>query len=81
MAFFPLSYESLKKSDLEVSLDDYLSENTSHFSSDPKLAGYYNSRAKAVGSPVKKESMKDEAEKALKVAKRRATKVAEELAS
>jgi hypothetical protein len=41
------------------------------------VAGYY----KAAGSPVKKESMREEAEKALKVAKRRATKAAEEATS
>jgi len=62
------SYDGLKKGDLEVSLDEYLSENATQFSTDPKVAPYYNSRAKAIGSPVKKEAPE------LKVAKRRATK-------
>jgi hypothetical protein len=73
------SYESLKKSELELSLDEYLSDNASSLSSDPKLAPYYQSRAKAAGSPVKKEPVKEEVEKALKVTKRRATKAAEDL--
>ncbi len=49
------SFDGLKKADLEVSLDDYLAERGDQFSSNPKIAGYYNSRAKATGSPVKKE--------------------------
>ncbi|UNI15719.1 hypothetical protein JDV02_002225 [Purpureocillium takamizusanense] len=77
------NYESLKKSDLESALDEFIAEHTTRFSNRPDLQGYFNSRSKALGSPVKKEreSFKDEAEKALKVAKRRVTKVAEELTS
>ncbi|KAL3952941.1 hypothetical protein ACCO45_012884 [Purpureocillium lilacinum] len=77
------NYESLKKSDLESALDEFIAEHTTRFSNRPDLQGYFNSRSKALGSPVKKEreSLKDEAEKALKVAKRRVTKVAEELTS
>lgn len=66
------SYESLKKTDLELSLDEYLAENSTQFSGDSKLAGYYQSRARTVGSPVKKEAPE------LKVAKRRQTKSAED---
>lgn len=73
------SYDSLKKADLEASLDEFLSEHASTLSSDPKLAPYYSSRAKASGSPVKKETVKDDAEKALKVTKRRATRVTDEI--
>ncbi|KAL1835278.1 hypothetical protein VTK73DRAFT_5842 [Phialemonium thermophilum] len=67
-------YENLKKSELEAQLDDYLSENSARFSSDSKLSGYYTSRARMAGSPVKKEAPE------LKVSKRRQTKAPEELA-
>ncbi len=50
------SYDGLRKGDLEVSLDEYLSEKAPQFSSDPKFAPYYASRAKAIGSPIKKEA-------------------------
>lgn len=62
------SYESLKKSDLEVQLDDYLAGHQAQFASDSKLAGYYSSRARTIGSPVKKDAPE------LKVSKRRTTK-------
>ncbi|KAI4861407.1 hypothetical protein F4820DRAFT_68384 [Hypoxylon rubiginosum] len=71
------SYESLKKSELELALDEYLAENSSTFSSDPKLANYYSSRARTVGSPVKRDAVDGPGER-LKVARRRATKAAEE---
>ncbi|KAI2602086.1 hypothetical protein GGR54DRAFT_554545 [Hypoxylon sp. NC1633] len=71
------NYESLKKPELELALDEYLAENSSTFSSDSKLANYYSSRARTVGSPVKKDA--DGPIEKLKVAKRRATKVAEEV--
>ncbi|KAF4121061.1 hypothetical protein GMORB2_2547 [Geosmithia morbida] len=76
------SYENLKKAELEVALDEYLAEHTTRFSSRSELFGYYNSRSKALGSPVKKEgAVKDEAEKAVKVARRKASKAAEEIAN
>jgi hypothetical protein len=71
------NYESFKKPELELALDEYLAENSSQFSSDPKLAPYFSSRAKAVGSPIKKDA--DAAVEKLKVAKRRATKATEEV--
>ncbi|TDZ53926.1 hypothetical protein CTRI78_v006731 [Colletotrichum trifolii] len=49
-------YENQKKADLEVTLDEYLAENATKFSTEPKLVPYYNSRAKAAGSPVKREA-------------------------
>ncbi|KAL0942420.1 uncharacterized protein CTRU02_200306 [Colletotrichum truncatum] len=49
-------YESQKKADLEVTLDEFLAENATKFSTEPKLVPYYNSRAKAAGSPVKREA-------------------------
>lgn len=65
------SYESFKKAELEVALDEYLAEHAARFSSRSNLAGYYNSRSKALGSPVKRESgVKDEGEKP-KVTKRK----------
>ncbi|KAH9906724.1 hypothetical protein F4778DRAFT_593440 [Xylariomycetidae sp. FL2044] len=73
------NYESLKKSELELALDEYLSENSTTFSSDPKLANYYNSRAKAIGSPIKKDV--DGSLDKLKVSRRRATKVMEDTVS
>jgi hypothetical protein len=75
------SYESLKKSDLETALDDFIAQHSSRLSSRSDLAGYFKSSSKASASPVKKESIKDDVEKSLKVVKRRATKTAEELAS
>ncbi|KAG5953353.1 hypothetical protein E4U53_005897 [Claviceps sorghi] len=79
----PNSYESLKKSDLEVALDDFIAENSSRLADRPDLASYFNSRSKALGSPVKKEreSVKDDAERPLKVAKRRVAKAIEDMVS
>jgi hypothetical protein len=76
------SFETFKKTDLEVALDDYLEENSARFSSNPDVSGYFNSRSKALGSPVKKEiPAKEEVVTALKVAKRRVTKAAEDIAN
>lgn len=71
-----LSYESLKKSDLETALDDFIAQHSDRLAKRSDLSSYFASRAKALGSPVKKES---DVEKTLKVAKRRVTKVAEEI--
>ncbi|CAN8105759.1 unnamed protein product [Discula destructiva] len=46
--------DGLKKNDLEVALDDYLTENQS-YSLNPKAAPFYQSRARATGSPLKKD--------------------------
>ncbi|KAI1463858.1 uncharacterized protein F4812DRAFT_224743 [Daldinia caldariorum] len=72
------NFESLRKPELELALDEYLAENSSAFSSDPKLAGYYSSRARTTGSPVKRDAPDGVVER-LKVAKRRVTKTAEEI--
>ncbi|SPO06624.1 uncharacterized protein DNG_09315 [Cephalotrichum gorgonifer] len=74
------NYESLKKAELEVALDKYLSQNATTFSSEPKVAGYFQSQAKARGSPVKREpAASDEADtKPIRVTKRRVTKAPEE---
>lgn len=67
------SFESLKKVDLEAALDRYLTQHASAFASDPKVAGFFASQAKARGSPVKRESV-DDAGRPLRVAKRRTTR-------
>ncbi|KAI1188124.1 hypothetical protein F5B17DRAFT_289631 [Nemania serpens] len=70
--------DSLKKVELELALDEYLAENTSTFQSDPKLANYYASRARTIGSPIKKDV--DAPAERLKVStRRRVTKAAEEI--
>ncbi len=72
----------MKKTDLEAYLDEYITDNSDSFNADPTigplLTGYFQSRAKASGSPVKKEAPVDD--KPLKVSRRRVTKVAEEIA-
>lgn len=76
------SYESFKKPELELALDEHLADNSTQFSSDPKLAPYYSSRARTIGSPVKRDSTASEgAIEKLKVAKRRVTKAIEEAPS
>ncbi|ATY62536.1 hypothetical protein A9K55_008312 [Cordyceps militaris] len=76
-------YKDYKKSDLEVALDDFISQHASRFSSNSDLTGYFTSRSKALGSPIKKEkdAIKEEVEKGFKVAKRRVTKAADEIAA
>ncbi|KAH8893390.1 cytochrome P450 [Thozetella sp. PMI_491] len=70
--YVPVRYESLKKTELETTIDEYISENADQYSSDPKLQPYFASRARTAGSPVKKEAPE------LKVSKRR-TKAADEI--
>ncbi|EHK41286.1 uncharacterized protein TrAtP1_004729 [Trichoderma atroviride] len=76
------NYDGLKKSELETALDEFIAGNSSRFNSRSDLSGYFNSRSKAMGSPVKRESkepIKEELEKGIKTIKRRATKAAEDL--
>ncbi|KAI1751744.1 hypothetical protein F4782DRAFT_547464 [Xylaria castorea] len=73
------NYDSLKKVELELVLDEYLAENAATFQLDPKLANYYASRARTVGSPIKKDI--DGPVEKLKVSRRRVTKVIEEPAA
>ena len=72
MANATRSYEALKKTELEVLLDEYISDNLDQFSLDPKLQNYFASRNRMSGSPVKKETLD------LKVSRRR-TRMAEEV--
>lgn len=62
----------MKKNDLELQLDEYISDHASQFQSDPKFSSYFSSRARTVGSPIKREAPE------LKVSKRRATKATED---
>ncbi|KAL2073764.1 hypothetical protein VTL71DRAFT_11090 [Oculimacula yallundae] len=72
-------YDGLKKTELEVALNDYLTENASQFSSDAQLAPFYKGRGGS--SPVKKEaaSVVSDIESKVKSVRRRVTKAAEEL--
>ncbi|KAG5932610.1 hypothetical protein E4U60_005108 [Claviceps pazoutovae] len=76
-------YESLKKVELEIALDEFIAENAVRLAHRPDLTSYFNSRSKALGSPVKKEreTVKEEIERPLKIAKRRVTKAVEDLIS
>ncbi|KAI1133437.1 hypothetical protein F5Y10DRAFT_260319 [Nemania abortiva] len=70
------NYDALKKVELELALDEFLAENTATFQSDPKLANYYASRARTIGSPIKKDV--DGPVDKPKIARRRVTKAPEE---
>jgi hypothetical protein len=73
------SYDGLKKTEVEVALDDYLTQNASTYSSETRLAPFYRRRSES--SPVKKEvtSALSDAEKQVKSVRRRVTKAAEDL--
>ncbi|KAI0456980.1 hypothetical protein F5B21DRAFT_120491 [Xylaria acuta] len=73
------NYDALKKVELELALDEFLAENAATFQLDPKLANYYASRARTIGSPIKKDI--DGPVEKLKVARRRVTKAIEEPAA
>jgi hypothetical protein len=74
-----ISYDGLKKTEIEVGLDEYLSENATQFSDEKRLAPFYKTRGR--GSPVKKEmvALASDIESTVKSVKRRVTKAAEEL--
>ncbi|KAK8099176.1 cupin -type protein [Apiospora kogelbergensis] len=67
------NYESFKKAELELALDEFLAENSTQFIADPKFAPYYSSRNRAAGSPIKRD-LDDKP----RVSKRRLTKAIEE---
>ncbi|KAJ2969459.1 hypothetical protein NUW58_g9985 [Xylaria curta] len=67
------NYDALKKVELELALDEFLAENAATFQLDPKLANYYASRARTIGSPLKKDV--DAPVERLKVARRRVNAV------
>lgn len=67
------SFESFKKAELELALDEYLAENSTQFMADPKFAPYFSSRNRAAGSPLKRDL-----DEKPRVSKRRMTKALEE---
>ncbi|KAK4168090.1 hypothetical protein QBC43DRAFT_128041 [Cladorrhinum sp. PSN259] len=70
------NYEKLLKTDLEAAIDSYVTSNLAIFQTNPKLRDYFKSRARAEGSPVKREPLAYEP----KLSKRRqSTKLAEEV--
>ncbi|GAB1315067.1 Rho termination factor N-terminal domain-containing protein [Madurella fahalii] len=69
-------YEGLRKSDLELVLDEYLSEHATQYQSNPKFNDYFKSRARAGGSPIKKEIAPPPE---MKPSRRRSTKPTEEI--
>ncbi|KAL2191955.1 hypothetical protein L209DRAFT_673762 [Thermothelomyces heterothallicus CBS 203.75] len=69
------NYESYKKTELELAIDEHLSENVARYQADPRFQDYFKSRARAGGSPIKKESL---AGPDLKPSRRRAPKPVEE---
>jgi hypothetical protein len=70
----------LKKTELEVELEDYLNKNKSQYQNDSRFTSFYGKR-RSESSPVKKEvaSALSDMETAVKSVRRRATKAAEEL--
>ncbi|KAG0646894.1 hypothetical protein D0Z07_6200 [Hyphodiscus hymeniophilus] len=75
-----LSHEGLKKTELEVELEDYLTKNKSQYLNDTRFSSFYNKR-RSESSPVKKEasSVLSEIENTTKAIRRRVTKAADEL--
>lgn len=53
------STDGLRKSDLEVALDDFLSDKENQFGSNPATQPYYQARARAIGTPAKKDASVD----------------------
>ncbi len=76
------STDAMKKTDLEIALEDHLKAN-SQLSSDSRYAPFFKRRSggDSLSSPVKKEasSALSETEKVVKTVKRRVTKAAEDL--
>ncbi|RFU25289.1 hypothetical protein B7463_g11045, partial [Scytalidium lignicola] len=75
-------YDGMKKQELEAALDSYLTKNSAQFSSDTRLTPFYKRRADT--SPIKKEpssTASEIVETKIRPAKRRVTKVAEEIAN
>lgn len=70
------SYENYKKTELELAIDEHLSDNATRYQADPRFQDYFKSRARAGGSPIKKEAL---AAPDLKVSRRRAPKPVEEV--
>lgn len=75
------SYDGQRKVEIEVGLDEYLSQNASRFSDEKRLAPFYKTRGR--GSPMKKAtsvtSFTSDIESTAKSISRRVTRAAEEL--
>jgi len=73
-------HEGLKKTELELSLEDYLISNSTKHSTEPRFANFYNKR-RSESSPVKKEapSLFEDVESKAKAVRRRVTKAIEDV--
>ena len=74
------SYSNLKKSDLEVALDDHLRANQTTYATDPTFSDYYKRLGSSSRSPAKKvtETVKSEDEAPQVKKQRRKTTSAED---
>ncbi|TVY93779.1 hypothetical protein LAWI1_G000585 [Lachnellula willkommii] len=74
-------YDGLKKTEIEVALDQYLRENADQYSGEARLTPFYKTRGRSESSPVKKEltSALSDVESKVRTTKRRVTKAAEEV--
>ncbi len=68
-------YDGLRKNEIEVALDDYLTENAARFAGDTRLAPFYKRRGD--NSPIKKEAPSMTTD-IIKSVKRRVTRAAED---
>lgn len=71
---------SYRKSELELAIDEELSDHAARYQLDPRFADYFRSRARAGGSPIKspvKRELLPGAE--VKVSRRRVIKHVEEV--
>lgn len=79
MVFVSARHDGLKKAELELELDDYLTKNSSQYSSDSRFTTFYKKRSES--SPVKKEaaSTLSDLESKARSVRRRVTKATEDL--
>jgi hypothetical protein len=73
-------HDGLKKTELELALEDFLTTNSSTYSNDPRFTSFYGKR-RSESSPVKKEtsSALSDIENKAKAVRRRVTKAAEDI--
>jgi hypothetical protein len=76
--FVRARHDGLKKTELELELEDYLTKNSAKYSSDSRFTSFYKRRPDS--SPVKKEagSALSDVESKAKQVRRRVTKAAED---
>ena len=78
----PFRHDGLKKTELELELEDFLVKNSSQYSGESRFANFYNNKRRSESSPVKKEapsSFLDDVETKTKAVRRRVTKAADEI--